>query len=87
MQLFLSLSSQPKDKPILIMAHKNRALDNFLEKCLTFCPDIIRIGHCSGGYEKLQRFLLHRVTTESEREKNLRGHMKLLNRRFEKLLL
>ena len=46
MQLFLSLSSLPKDKPILIMAYRNGALNQFLKKCLEFCDKkhVIRVG-------------------------------------------
>ena len=82
MQLFLSLSSLPKDKPILIMAHKNRALDHYLDKCLTFCSGIVRIGHCSEGYERLQCFLLNRQCSESQRERELKCHLELLSQRY-----
>ena len=56
MQLFLSLSSLPKDKPILIMAFRNRALDQFLKKCLEFCDKkhVIRVGEHSDDLGELQ---------------------------------
>ena len=61
MQLFLSLSSLPKDKPILIMAFRNRALDQFLKMCLEFCDqkDVIRVGgYLSNDYNELEPLML-----------------------------
>ena len=53
LQLFLSLSTLPKGKPIIVMAYKNRALDHFLQQSMAFCSSerIIRLGHVSEGYE------------------------------------
>ena len=33
-------------KPLIVMAHRNHALDHFLELCSDFCPksDIVRVG-------------------------------------------
>ena len=81
MQLFLSLSSLPKDTPILIMAHKNRALDHFLEKCLSFCPEVVRIGRCSEGYKHLEHLLFYRQTEESDKEKEEKRRLHLLSAR------
>lgn len=54
LELFLTLTTLPKAKPIIIMTYRNKALDYLLEKCLRFCPTkgMMRIGHLSEGYNK-----------------------------------
>ena len=62
LQLFLSLSTLPNQKPIILMAYKNCALDHVLRECVKFCSpqSIIRIGHVSEGYEDLQELTLRK---------------------------
>ena len=59
-------------KPVLVMAYKNRALDHFISECQTFCRlgDIVRIGHVSEGYEDLLKpvLLRDRVVASLPRE-------------------
>eukprot|EP00731_Ephydatia_muelleri_P030230 Em0021g753a len=88
MQLFLSLSSLPKDKPILIMAYRNKALDHFLETCLQFgveAGDIVRVGsYHSTDCEALQHLLLNTKarSKETKRSKNLRRQLQSLNKKI-----
>ncbi len=60
LELFLSLDTLPKEKPVLVMAYKNRALDHIIDQCEKFCPleSIVRIGHTSDGYDHLNEALL-----------------------------
>ena len=67
LRLFLSMkdgqSGAPvlQNKPALVMAYKNRALDHFILLCDSFCPlsSIVRIGHVSKDNEdKLKPILL-----------------------------
>ena len=55
------------NKPALVMAYKNRALDLFILMCESFCPlhHIVRLGHVSeDNEEKLKPCLLkERVTS------------------------
>ena len=56
------MNTLPNDKPTLVMAYKNRALDHFIDGCLdsSVCDlqDIVRIGHTSEGYDHFQSALL-----------------------------
>ena len=63
------------------MAHKNRALDYFLDKCLSFCSSVVRIGHCSEGYKHLEHLLLHTLTQQSEKAKELEHLLQLMSKR------
>ena len=88
MQLFLSLSSLPKDKPILIMAFRNRALDQFLTRCLKFCSekdDVVRIGRYSEGYVKLAPLILNKKVHDMEvgRIVKLKDKLQSLSKRYE----
>ena len=74
-------------KPVLVMAYKNRALDHFISECQTFCrlDDIVRIGHASEGYEKLLTVLLReRVMAALPREGTIkfREALKTLYQRY-----
>ncbi|KAG0617383.1 hypothetical protein M758_5G185900 [Ceratodon purpureus] len=47
LQLLLSASTFPQGKPVFVVTMKNHALDQFLEKCLSFCKkdgSIVRVG-------------------------------------------
>ena len=60
LRLFLSMKYSGSNefvlaqKPVLVMAYKNRALDHFIDGCQEFCrlEDIVRIGNVSEGYEE-----------------------------------
>ena len=65
LRLFLSMtnrSGQPilDNKPALVIAYKNRALDLFVKMCTSFCPleRIVRIGHLSKDNEEELRCTL-----------------------------
>ena len=78
LRLFLSMKHAAtgklvlENKPALVMAYKNRALDHFILECASFChlDHIVRIGHASDGYEdQLKPVLLReRVMTALPRE-------------------
>jgi hypothetical protein len=56
----LSASTFPEERPILVITFKNHALDQFLEKCLTFCKgedSIVRVGSRSKN-ENLEKYNL-----------------------------
>ena len=69
------------NRPALVMAYKNRALDHFIIECQSFCPldKIVRIGHVSGGYEeKLKPILLReRVKAAMPRGYSVQRYQKL----------
>ena len=75
-------------KPVLVMAYKNRALDHFIFECQPFCllDDIVRIGHASEGYEeRLKPVLLReRVMASLPREGTIefREALKTLFQRY-----
>lgn len=57
------LDVQKPQTPIVVMAYKNRVLDQLVSKCTTFCgeDEIIRLGHLSEDYQqdkKLQACLM-----------------------------
>ena len=88
MQLFLSLSGLPKDKPILIMAFRNKALDHFLEECLKFgieADSIVRVGsyQSTDCNDALWPLLLNTKvrSKETERNKKLKRQLHSLNQR------
>lgn len=80
LQLFLSLSSLPKDKSILIMAYRNGALNQFLKKCLEFCDKkyVIRVGeHSSDDYSELGELVLSNKMRSMETGGNTKLKCKL----------
>ena len=89
LRLFLSMknshSGKPvlENKPALVIAYKNRALDLFLLLCRKFCHlndhSIVRIGHASKDNEKELKPLLLRekVMTALPREGTIRFHQTL----------
>jgi len=83
LQLFLSLSTLPGDKPIIIMAYKNRALDHILKECMQFCPNqqMVRIGHVSEGY----KHYLEEMTLRSRQKTQYGGTGQYFIRQFRRL--
>ena len=79
LQLFLSLNTLPKGKPVLLMAYKNRALDHFIDQCQEFCPleDVVRIGHVSEGYKHLSETLLG-TRVKMTRKGSFKNHIRTL---------
>ena len=51
------LNVQKLQTPIVVMAYKNRVLDQLVSMCTTFCGDgeIIRLGHLSEDYQQDER--------------------------------
>ena len=70
-----------QNKPVLVMAYKNRALDHFVLLCESFCQlnSIVRIGHVSKDNEdKLKPILLReRVMSALPREETVLYHTTL----------
>ena len=67
LRLFLSMKDSSgmfilHNRPALVMAYKNRALDHFILLCQQFCPlhDIVRIGHISKDNEDTLKPILLR---------------------------
>ena len=65
LRLFLSMKNSSgklilENKPALIIAYKNRALDLFIKMCTSFCSldRIVRIGHLSKDNEEELRCTL-----------------------------
>ena len=89
LRLFLSMKAghtgEPvlQNKPALVMAYKNRALDHFILLCESFCPlsSIVRIGHVSKDNEdRLKPILLReRVMSALPREETVRYRTALTN--------
>ena len=68
LQLLLSANTFPKESPILVITFKNHALDQFLEKCLTFCTgedDIVRVGSRSKN-QCLEKYNLKNKETRDD---------------------
>ena len=84
-QLLLSLSTLPENKPILVMAYKNRAVDRFLRECQSFCghESIVRIGRVSEGYEDLSLLLLKEKCKKMYVGKKA-SHLKKLNNLYKR---
>ena len=82
LRLFLSMKHAAtgkfvlENRPALVMAYKNRALDHFILECKGFChlDHIVRIGHVSVGYEEQLKpvLLRERVMTALPREETLK---------------
>ena len=77
LRLFLSMknsSGQPilDNKPALVMAYKNRALDLFIKMCNSFCPReyIVRIGHLSKDNEEELKCVLLRERVNLALDRN-----------------
>ena len=95
LRLFLSMKYSESNefvlaqKPVLVMAYKNRALDHFIDGCQEFCrlEDIVRIGHASNGYEeKLKPALLQdKVMSALPRVRTIQLH-KLMKECYERYI-
>ena len=88
MSIFLSMNTLPSDKPILVMAYKNRALDHFIHGCVSPTPsgssvcelqDIVRIGHTSEGYGVLENILLSKRLRQAMLRSSWIEHLQKLN--------
>ena len=94
LRLFLSMKKSTgrwilHDKPALVMAYKNRALDLFILMCEDFCSldHIVRIGHVSkDNEEKLKPCLLReRVMSALPRNRTLELK-ECMNNQYERLV-
>ena len=67
-------SGQPilDNKPALVIAYKNRALDLFIRMCTSFCPleRIVRIGHLSKDNEEELKCTLLNEKVKSGLDRN-----------------
>jgi hypothetical protein len=70
LQLLLSASTFPQGSPVFVITYKNHALDQFLEKCLTFCrgkDSIVRLGGRSKSL-RLDQFNLNNTLRSNDDE-------------------
>lgn len=66
LQLLLSASTFPKDCPVFVITLKNHALDQFLERCLAFEPNIVRVGGRSKSQKLESHNLHHMIKSDDE---------------------
>lgn len=91
LQLLMSANTFPP-RPVLIITYKNHALDQFLQKCLSFCSEegsLVRVGgRCENlnlQNSNLQQLVARRDEFSSDRADNSR-QLEVLQTEMEKAL-
>ena len=89
------MNTLPNDKPILVMAYKNRALDHFIHGCISPSPsgssvcklqDIVRIGHTAEGYGQLEDTLLSKKVKQAMFRRSWIEHLQKLKSLYKRYI-